>query len=246
MSPTSPHSRLTVAMALIGATAAVGCGTSGAATLPTAPRAPGAAAPIAVSRPARVATVASASAPVDRLTHEARLRYNEETSGRQVHAQLRRVARDQTLRRLLASGNTAALRTYVNRVFARTWYHWHVSRVRIVRGSRVVAGAGVPFVVAPATQTLRDARGRPLARLEVSIQDVIGFVRYMHRNFPVDIVVRGRGATHVKTSLPAARFVALPSRGTVSISGRRYQVRSFARHALGNEPVTVWVLVRTR
>jgi len=117
-----------------------------------------------------------------------------------------------------------------------------VSAVRIVRGSQVLTEVGVPFVVAPSQTALRDTHGRVLATLEVSIQDEIGFVRYMHRNYPVDVVVRGRGAQHVRTSLAGAATVKLPSRGTVTIGGRHLAVRSFHATAFAGEPVTVWIL----
>jgi hypothetical protein len=92
--------------------------------------------------------------------------------------------------------------------------------------------------------TLRDSHGRSLGTLQVSIQDEIGFVRYMHRNYPVDVVVRGRGAAHVRSSLPAAQNAHLPAAGAVTLAGKRYQVGSFAAKALGGEPVTAWILER--
>jgi hypothetical protein len=116
--------------------------------------------------------------------------------------------------------------------------------VRVVRGSRVLADAGIAFVVAPAQKALHDARGRLLGTLQLSIQDVIGYVKYLHRNVHVDVVVRGRGAAHVQTSLPAATRVALPSSGTVTISGRRYRVRSFSEPGLGGETLRIWILKR--
>jgi hypothetical protein len=114
--------------------------------------------------------------------------------------------------------------------------------MRIVQGSRVVVETGVPFVVAPVQMTLRGAGGRALGTLQVSIQDEIGFVRLIHRHHPVDVVVRGQGAGHVRSSLPAAAQVKLPSTGSVTIAGRRYQVSSFRETAWGNEPVTVSIL----
>jgi hypothetical protein len=80
--------------------------------------------------------------------------------------------------------------------------------------------------------------------LQLSIQDVIGYVKYMHRNVDVDVVVRGRGAAHVRTSLPAAARVALPSSGTVTVGGHRYRVRSFSEHGLAGEPLRIWILKR--
>jgi hypothetical protein len=192
------------------------------------------------SHPADSATATVAR--VDRLTRAAKLRYDQETGGSVVRHQARRIASDPALLAALRSGNLPKLRAVVAR--EQLTPRAHISRLRIVRGKRVLADAGVVFVVAPAEQVLRAADGRPLARLQVSIQDVIGFVRFMHRNFPVDVVTRGIGAAHVRSSLPAAARKRLPSAGTTTISGRRYEVRSFVRHALGNESVKVWILVR--
>lgn len=198
-------------------------------------------------RPRTAATTLSRATPqaataVDRLAGVARRRYAEEIHGGLVHRQLRRLARDQVLRRALQSTDQAALRDYVRRRYASVWYHWHISRLRIVRGSKLLSDTGVPFVVAPAQMTLRDVHGRYLATLEVSDQDVIGFVRFMHRNYAVDVVVRGAGPQHVRTSLPAALRVHLPSSGTVIVGGRRYQVRSFGETAMGGERIRIWIL----
>jgi hypothetical protein len=116
--------------------------------------------------------------------------------------------------------------------------------MRIRKGSSVVVETGVPFVVAPTTIPLRSSSGRTLGTLEVSIQDEIGFVRFMHRNYPVDVVVRGTGAADVRSSLPAATHANLPSSGPVTIAGRRYLSRSFHETAWNGEPVTVWILTK--
>jgi hypothetical protein len=218
--------------ALAAAAAVAGCGTAAGTVAPTA----------------TVAPAATASSPrasaIDRLTALARSRYANEVGGRGVVAKLHRVGSDPTLLRTLESGNLAAARAYVARQYPSVWYHWHVSRMRILQGSRIAVDAGVPFVVAPAQMTLHGTGGRPLGTLQVSIQDEIGFVRLMHRNHPVDIVVRGRGASHVRTSLAAAAHAQLPASGRTTIGGRRYQVRSFRQTALGGEPVTVWILTK--
>jgi hypothetical protein len=181
---------------------------------------------------------------IDRLAAVAKHRYSKEVRGTEVHAALRRVASDPLLLGALQSGDMARLRSYVRGTFDRVWYHWHVSRLRIGRGSRMMIDVGVPFVVAPSQLALRDVRGGSLGTLQVSIQDVIGFVRFMHRNYPVDVVVRGRGPAHVRTSLPAARNAHLPDSGTAIVAGNRYQVRSFRETALGGEPVKAWILQR--
>jgi hypothetical protein len=193
---------------------------------------------------AAAAPAASSGSGIDALTQVARRRYITESRGRVAVQTLHRVAGDPVLQRLLRSANVAATRAYVEQQFAAVWYHWHVSRLRVLKGSQAVIDVGMPFVVAPSHMALRGPGGQRLSTLEVSIQDVIGFVRYMHRNYPVDVVVRGQRPGHVRTSLPAAAHVQLPSRGSVTIAGHRYLVRSFQETALGGEPVTAWILTR--
>jgi hypothetical protein len=236
-----PH-RIVAGVALLGLVS--GCAAS--AATPPAPSAGTAAATGVTAAGTTAATTAATTrgTAIDGLTATAKRRYSIETHGGVVFGTLHRVGRDPGLRQALASGSTATLRAYVNRVFPSTWYHWHVSRVRIVKGSKILVDAGVPFVVAPAQMTLKSSTGRTLGQLQVSIQDVIGYVRYMHRNYPVDVVVRGQGAAHVRSSLPAATNAKLPSSGSVTLSGRKYQVRSFHETALGAEPVTVWILTK--
>lgn len=247
------RSRSVAAIALVGLTS--GCAVS-ASTPPGQPAAATTAAPspspaasttsTKVPAPHAAATAAQRAhmSAIDRLTKVAIRRYRIEAHGGIAFGTMHRVARDPVLLRTLRSGNVTALRAYVRQQYRPLWYHWHVSRVRILNGSRVLADAGVPFVVAPVHMTLRGPGGRALGTLEVSIQDVIGFVRFMHRNYPVDIVVRGRGPAHVRTSLPAATTKRLPSHGATTIAGRRYLVRSFHETALAGEPVMVWVLKR--
>jgi hypothetical protein len=186
---------------------------------------------------------------IDRLTQQAKHRWDNQIYGHAVHAKLQRLAGDATLRRILVSGKAGAMRSYVNRTYPRVWYHWHVSRMRVLRGPRLLADAGVPFCVAPGQITLRGTHGHYLGTLQVSIQDVIGYVRLIHRNYHVDVVVRGRGTAHVKTSMGnenpgLVRHARLPNAGRTTVAGRHYNVRSFTAAALGGERVKVWILQR--
>ncbi|MEO8687583.1 MAG: hypothetical protein ABI611_05115 [Solirubrobacteraceae bacterium] len=214
--------RLAVLAALL-AVAIAGCGT--VAATPLIPR----------GRPAGGAVPGVA----DRLAATARQRYDEEVRGGAVHTQLNRAASDPALLRALRIGDAAGLKLAATRLQKQPG---HISRLRIRNGSGGLVDVGVPFCVAGSRTMLRAPDGKPLGTLEVSVQDEIGFVRYMHRNYPVDVLVRGAGG-EVRTSLSAARGVKLPVKGPVTIAGRRYDVRSFSRMALDAEPVTVWILV---
>jgi hypothetical protein len=116
--------------------------------------------------------------------------------------------------------------------------------MRIMQGSRVVSEQGVPFCLPAASMTLRGTNGRNLGTLYVSMQDEIGFVRLMHRDFPVQVVIRGRSG-RLRTSMHAAALVRLPAGGSAELGGRRYLVRSFHEKAWEGEPVTIWILMKT-
>jgi hypothetical protein len=178
------------------------------------------------------------------MTAVARAQYTGEVSGSRSIAVLHKVGADPTLLGFLQSGQLGAARAYVARVYPQTWYHWHVSRLRITQGSRLVTEVGVPFVL-PASQMTLHKGGRPVGTLKVSMQDEIGFVRLMHRRNPaVDVVLRGRGRSHLRTSMHAAALVKLPATGSVSIGAHRYLVRSFNEPAWNGEPVTIWILMK--
>jgi hypothetical protein len=115
--------------------------------------------------------------------------------------------------------------------------------MRISRGSQVVSEVGVRFVMPASQMTLHGAGGRALGRLQVSMQDEIGFVRLMHRRYGVDVVIRGRGSKHLRSSTRSAGLAKLPASGNV-VLGRRYAVRSFNELAWDGEPVTIWILMK--
>lgn len=234
MNSTGPRSARTsgslrrggVSTAVVAALALTGCGT------------------LATVQAGSGAAHVSPTAPIDRLAAIAQARYAAESGGGGARERAREIADDTTVRAALKAGDIPRLRRYVRVRFRSVWYHQHVSRLRVLRRSRVEVDVGVPFVVAPVSRVMRDSGGRPLGTIQVSIQDEIGFVRYMTRHYPVDVVVRGQGPRHARTSLPAALRVTLPDKGVVSVAGRPYQVRSFPETALGGEPVKVSILQR--
>lgn len=66
--------------------------------------------------------------------------------------------------------------------------------MRIVQGGKVVDETGVPFALALSQLAIHNRQGRTIGALEVSVQDVIGFVR-------------DTGSGRVHTSLPAEQRV---------------------------------------
>ena len=176
-----------------------------------------------------------AAAHIHAVLRAARYRYGQERVGLAVHVAFRRVEHDGTLVRALRAGDLRSARSRAGQLLVG-----HVVRIRIRSGSRVLVDANpTSFAVGGTVHALR-SQGRTLGQMEVSIQDVIGFLRLVHLYDGGQAVVRGsRG--QVRSSLAGAPG-RLPSSGCVSIAGRRYAVDAFAERGFAREAMTVWVL----
>ncbi|HEX6697866.1 MAG TPA: hypothetical protein VF080_13750 [Solirubrobacteraceae bacterium] len=178
---------------------------------------------------------AAAGVRADTLVGVARRIYQQEADGAVGHAAVKRIARDRALRAAMRSGNPSALRAAALRQLFNPGKH--VVRLSVMRGARTLTDVGGRFVVSPARLKVQGDV------IEASMQDVIGFVKLVHRLTGADVVVRGAPG-HVESSLPGAAGAALPASGNATITGRAYVVRSFAEVGFGGEPLDVWVLSR--
>jgi hypothetical protein len=172
----------------------------------------------------------------------ARARYALESDGLAVHVALGRIAGDRVLDDALRAGKLAAAsREATHQVVG----HQHISAIRVVRGGRVlVATDTYPFDVAGARETLRGRDGAVIGTLEVTIQDVIGFIRLVHKLGRSQVVVRG-SAGEAKGSLAAAVNARLPAAGCARVGGRTYAVGSFGEVSFTGERLTIWILEGT-
>ncbi len=182
---------------------------------------------------------------IDATVASAQATYYGETKGPKLREELGRIARDPILLSALRRGDAAAAQAEADAQLNSPLNHTaHVTRITVIRGSRVLVNATVNadgvFVCAPGVRVLR-SHGRPLGTLLVSIQDVTGFVKLVHRLTLAQALVRG-GSGRERASLRAAAHVPLPASGRVTIAGRPYLVRSFSETGWGDEPLTVWVL----
>jgi hypothetical protein len=184
---------------------------------------------------------------IDGIVGVAKSSYHSETKGRALLRQLSRIARDRILLDALSRGDVVGAQAEADAQLRSPVNHFtHVTRISVVRGSRVLVNATVNsdgvFVVAPGSRVLQ-LHGRLLGTLLVSIQDVTGYVKVVHDLTGADVVARGASG-HVRTSRGAPTGVHLPPSGHITIAGRRYSVRSFREIGWGNEPLTVWILLR--
>ncbi len=210
------------ALAGLSLLAAAGCGSS--------PK-PSASAPC----PTCAATLAQVRA--DTFASVADRIYRQEVTGTPNGAAFAAIAPLPGLIRGLETGDYALARRALENQPVR-----HAVRARVVRGGRVLVDVGLPFVIAGRPRPLRAPDGRRLGQIEISIQDVIGFVRLVERLTGAQLVVRGSFGGHAETSLPAALAGTLPTRGPVAVGRRRYTVSFLSRPGFGGEQLSVWVL----
>jgi hypothetical protein len=147
--------------------------------------------------------------------------YTSERGGPPVRASLRRIAKDAAAMR----GDRPAM---LEQLFTPGY---HVVRLEVKRRGRVVNDVGGRFVVAGPTR-----RG-----MTISIQDVIGYVKLVHRLTGVGVVVRGKPG-HVAASSKPLLAASLPDAGTATVGGRIYAVASFTEPGFAGEPLRVWLL----
>ena len=177
----------------------------------------------------------SAATHLHAVLRAARYRYDQERVGLAVHVAFRRVEHDGALARALRAGDLRTAQARADQLLIG-----HVVRIRIRSGSRVLVDANPSsFAVGGPRHSLR-VNGRTLGQMEVSIQDVVGFIKLVHEYDGGDAVVRGsRG--QARSSL-ATTPSSLPRSGCVSIAGRRYAVDAFAERGFASERLTVWVV----
>lgn len=190
---------------------------------------------------ARVCPGPAAAARARAVLRGAKRRFRIESSGSVIRADLRFIAHDSILLDALRSGDLAVARAEVARL-QDSQIVKHVTRIRVLRGSRVlVDGWPTSFDVGGSERALRDRRGRSLGRVQITIQDVIGFIKLEHKHDATEVVVRDVNG-RVRTLLPAAARLPLPPSGCVRVGRRRYAVRSFSERGFTGETLNIWLL----
>ncbi|QEC50343.1 hypothetical protein FSW04_24000 [Baekduia soli] len=113
-----------------------------------------------------------------------------ETGGAQARRVLRHVATDRGFLHAVAANDPVALRAAIIRFFRQRTLH--VVRIRAVAADgRLVGDVGGPYVLAPASRTLRTTSGHVLGRVTLSVQDDTGYIKLMHRFTGAGVVLRG-------------------------------------------------------
>ncbi len=115
----------------------------------------------------------------------------------------------------------------------------------MLRDARVLLdGWPSSFDVAGSERELRDRHGRELGRVQITIQDVIGFIKLEHKHEATEVLARS-ATGRMRSSLTDAARLSLPLSGCTQVGTRWYMVRSFERHSFTGEPLRIWLLTAT-
>jgi len=177
-----------------------------------------------------------AQARADAFATVAQRVYSQEVSGPANGAAFYVISRIPALLEGLTTRNYAIARAAMHHQPIR-----HAVGVRVTRAGRTLIDVSLRFVVGGRVHALHDARGVYLGRIEISIQDVIGLIRLVHRLTGAEVVVQG-STGQLKSSLGGTDGLTLPTAGPVIVGGRAYTVSSFAERGYADEPLRIWIL----
>ena len=187
---------------------------------------------------ARACGVQSAATVADVEEQVAQRIYADELSGRETVTDQAHVRHSQALLNALSSGNSAAIRAAVAAIVYTP--HWHIVRLRVMQGTRVLADVGGPYVIAPVTGTL-EQHGHKLGRYVMSVQDDTGYVKLVSRFMGVPVELY-RGHSYLMGTLQPPP--ALPHTEASVVAGQRtYMARVFAAGSFPSGTLNVALLV---
>jgi hypothetical protein len=164
--------------------------------------------------------------------------YAHESASHSEHAAVAYIERSGGFAAAVAAGNPVGMRAAIITFFRS---HRHIVRVRVLRDGRVIDDVGGPYVLAPVSGTLR--RGaRVVGGFVTAIQDDAGYVALAHVYTGAQVILRA-GAQQVPSSTLDPGPPAIPSRGSVTYAGRRYEAYSFDGQAFPAGTLRISLLV---
>jgi len=165
--------------------------------------------------------------------------YALELASSEVRADKRQVEGYAPLLSALAAGNRAGVSEAVSSL---VFSHTHVVRLRVMRGGKVLADVGGPYILAPVGGRLR-LNGRTLGRYLLSVQDDSGYVKLESRYIGDALLMRmGSRVLPVEGALPAAAG-SLPAEGPAAYLGKRYRMLTLAAAAFPSGTLRISLLV---
>jgi hypothetical protein len=165
--------------------------------------------------------------------------YYGEVSSSETRRDRHQVESYAPLLRAVAADQQVAIRAAVTSI---VYSHTHIVRLRVSRGSKLLADVGGPHVLAPVGGTLR-LHGRAIGRYLLSAQDDVGYVKIETHYIGAPLVLRTGAANVPVAGLLAPGPAAIPEHGPVVYRRVRYQAYSFNASAFPSGQLRISLLV---
>lgn len=194
--------------------------------------------------PARVAAAPACGAAAPGVLARAaglvaRRIYAGELAGSETRADQRQVETNGALLSAVASGEREAITTAVTTL---VYSHTHVVRLRVTRGSTVLADVGGPYILAPVGGALR-LHGRVIGHYVLSVQDDLGYVKLVSRFIGTPLVMRTGSRMVPVEGLFSSAPASIPTQGPVKVGGVSYEAISFNATAFPSGPLRISLLL---
>jgi hypothetical protein len=189
--------------------------------------------------PARANCGPAAAAELGHSVGEVATRiYGAELSSSETESDQRQVEGYGPLLSAVAGGSTGAIEAAVTSL---VYSHTHIVRLRITRGSTILADVGGPYILAPVGGSLR-LNGRTIAHYVLSVQDDLGYVKLVTRFLGVPLTMRvGSRQLPVEGLLPLGP-AEIPAEGPLTFRHVHYEAFSFNARSFPGGPLRISLL----
>jgi hypothetical protein len=206
-------------------------------TVTSAPSAPGVAAAPGLAAtpcgPAAAEVLARTAGSVAERIYAAEVNSSETVSDK------RQIESDAPLLSAVQSGDRAAIKAAVHTL---VFSHTHIVRLRVSRGSQLLADEGGPYILAPVSGTLR-SHGRTIGRYVFSVQDDLGYVKLVTRFIGAPLILRTASGQVPVEGLLSPGPASIPNHGPVEYRHTAYEAYSFNTSAYPSGRLRVSLLL---
>lgn len=169
----------------------------------------------------------------------ARRIYEGELSGTETRSDQRQVEGDAPLLNAIAGGESATIKSAVTTL---VYSHTHIVRLRITKGSTVLADVGGPYIIAPVSGSLR-LHGDTIAHYVLSVQDDLGYVKLVTRFLGVPLLMRAGTSPLPIEGLLSPGPPKVPAHGPITYRHVLYEAYSFPARSFPGGPLQISLLV---
>lgn len=165
--------------------------------------------------------------------------YSAEARSSETASDKRQIEGNAALLNAVASGEGAAIKAAVHTL---VYSHTHIVRLRVSRGSTLLADEGGPYILAPISGRLR-AHGKEIGHFVFSVQDDLGYVKLVARFIGAPLVLRTDSGNVPVEGLLSPGPDTIPDHGPVSYRGTTYEAYSFKAQAYPSGRLRVSLLL---